>query len=164
MTVFPFTAAQAKPHTPRRGQVSGSEFLHTLEGTVWRFLLPPWRCPLAPAPPLTSDLPDPTGFPHWWLRAVGSWPSTQHLWCPDRRSLPIMQIFLSCLPESIQEARGLSGGLGTGPKTEEVRRTLRGACVPRGQTQRPGALAPVPWTFSPLSHSPYKNEAAAIFI
>lgn len=72
--------------------MSGSDFLHTLAGTVWRFLLPPWRCPLAPAPPLTSDLPDPTGFPHWWLRAVGSWPSTQHLWYPDRRFLPIMQM------------------------------------------------------------------------
>lgn len=28
----------------------------------------------------------------------------------------------------------------------------------------PISLAPFQWTFSSLSHSPYKNEAAAIFI
>lgn len=37
--------------------------------------------------------------------------------------------------------------------------------MPSGQTApEPVNLAPLQLTFSPVSHSPYKNEAAAIFI
>ena len=170
MTVFPFTAAQAKPHTQRGRHKSGSEFLYNLVGIIRRFPLPPQRYPLAPAPSLTSDLPNPTSCPQGnnsWLRALGSWQSAQHLWCPDRRSLPVMQTSsfpafpnASERPEACPEAS----------VQDLKRKRLGGNCgkpacpLDRHTDPGPVVLAPLRWTFSPLSHSPYKNEAAAIFI
>ena len=75
---------------------------------------------------------------------------------PSAPYLPTTQLpaFFPCLSQSPAEEGGLSRSLGAGPMQKR----------PQDRAPEPVSLAPSQPTSSPASHSPYKNEAAAIFI
>lgn len=161
-----------KPHPPRgQPQVSGFGFLQALVGNP-RFPLHHFSSaprPFRLGPWLTlwpSNPPRPLGFPRRIQSAVEACkaPALGSAPLVCRQEVPACYTVSSfpAFPQALGR-EAYPGGLGAGPTRKSLEEAAR-TCGALRMDTAPRRPDPCPLMLSPWSHSPYKNEAAAIFI